>query len=144
MPTSIGRYIADIRNEKGISQRELAEKSGISNTEVSRLENGKRINPSPATLKAIANALEISYADLMKAAGYIEEAHEEDKFYELVFRDANNAIVDVVRGVKEMFRRDEDWANIAYRVTRELDEGDRAIIKDMTLSYLKNKGVLRK
>lgn len=139
MPVTIGKYLADLRAEKGISQRELAEKSGISNTEISRLESGKRVNPSPATLKAIAEAFGVEYSDLMKAAGYIEEVHEEDSFYELVFRDETGEIVDIKRGVKEMFRRDEAWANVAYRVSRELSDNDRAVLKDITLSFLKNK-----
>jgi len=43
MAVNIGKYIADLRTEKGMSQRELAERSGLSNTEISRLESGKRM-----------------------------------------------------------------------------------------------------
>ena len=139
MVISIGKYIADLRLERGMSQRELAEKSGLSNTEISRLENGKRVKPSPATLRGISEALGVEYSDLMKAAGYIEEVHTEDSFYELVFRDEHGDIVDIKRGVKEMFRRDEDWANMAYRVSRELSDSDRALLKDLTMSFTKNK-----
>lgn len=139
MPTNIGSYIAQLRAEKKMSQRDLAEKSKISNTEISRIEAGKRNNPTPATLRALAEALNVEYSDLMKIAGYIEEVHENDKFYELVFKDESGEIVDVKRGVKDMFRKDEDWANVAYRVSRELTEEDRAILKDMALSFLKNK-----
>ena len=138
MLISIGKYVADLRSEKGISQRELAEKSGLSSTEISRIENGKRAKPTPATLKALACALEADYSDLMKVAGYIEEVNEEDGFFEQVFRDAeDNAIVDVKRGVKEMFRRDGDWANMAFRVSRELSEPDLELLKDIASSFLK-------
>ncbi|MDJ0304749.1 helix-turn-helix domain-containing protein [Dehalobacter sp.] len=139
MPTNIGSYIAQLRAEKKISQRELSDRSGISNTEISRIEAGKRNNPTPATLRALSEALNIEYSDLMKVAGYIEEIHETDKFYELVFKDENGEIVDIKRGVKDMFRKDEDWANVAYRVSRELTDEDRSILKDMALSFLKNK-----
>lgn len=139
MPTNIGSYIAQLRAEKKMSQRDLAEKSKISNTEISRIEAGKRSNPTPATLRALAEALNVEYSDLMKIAGYIEEIHENDKFYELVFKDENGEVVDIKRGVKDMFRKDEDWANVAYRVSRDLTEEDRAILKDMALSFLKNK-----
>lgn len=139
MPTNIGSYIADLRKEKNWSQRELSEKSGISNTEISRIEAGKRTNPTPSTLRALADALQVEYRDLMKLAGYIEEVHDKDKFYELVFKDSDGNVVDVKRGVKEMFRRDEDWANVAYRVSRELSDADREILKDMAKKFLELK-----
>jgi len=139
MTMTIGLYIANLRAEKGWSQRKLSEKSKISYTDISRIESGKRKNPTPATLRALAESLDIEYRDLMKAAGYLEEAHEKDKFYELVFKDGDGNVVDVKRGVKEMFRRDKDWANVAYRISKELEDSDREILKDMALSFLKNK-----
>ncbi len=139
MPTDIGTYLADLRAEKKWSQRELAEKSGISNTEISRIESGKRTNPTPSTLRALADALQVEYRDLMKLAGYIEEVHDQDKFYELVFKDSDGHVVDARLGVKEMFRRDEEWANVAYRVARELSDEDRELFKDMAKKYLEYK-----
>lgn len=139
MPTEIGTYIANLRTEKKWSQRELAERSGISNTEISRLEAGKRTSPTPATLRALADALQTEYRDLMKLAGYIEEVHDKDKFFELVFKDSNDNVVDVRRGVKEMFRRDEEWANVAYRVSKELTDEDREILKGMAEKFLELK-----
>ena len=139
MAIEIGAYIADLRNEKKWSQRELAEKSGISNTEISRIEAGKRTKPTPATLRALSDALQVEYSDLMKSAGYIEEVHDKDKFYELVFRDSDGTVVDVKRGLKEMFRRDQDWANVAYRVSRELTDEDRELLKSMAQNFLEHK-----
>ncbi len=137
---TLGTYLMMLRNEKGLSQRELAERSGVSNTELSRIEAGKRQKPSPVILRAVANALSADYTDLMKIAGYIEETHEEDQFYELVFKDEETGeVVDVVRGVKEMFRKDAVWANVAYRVSHELSDDDRRVLTEMTLTYLKSK-----
>ena len=137
---TLGTYLMMLRNEKGLSQRELAERSGVSNAELSRIEAGKRQKPSPVILRAVANALSADYTDLMKIAGYIEETHEEDQFYELVFKDEETGeVVDVVRGVKEMFRKDAMWANVAYRVSHELSDDDRRVLTEMTLTYLKSK-----
>lgn len=44
------------RKEAGLTQAELSEKTGISQADISRLENGSR-NPSIALLKRIAKAL---------------------------------------------------------------------------------------
>lgn len=53
----IGQTIRRIRNEKKLSQRQLAELSGISNTYLSDIEIG-RTNPSLKTLNKLAEALE--------------------------------------------------------------------------------------
>lgn len=139
MAISIGTYITNLRTEKGLSMRELATKANISVAEISRVESGKRLKPAPASLKAIAAALNADYSDLMKVAGYVEDETDDEGIYEKVFRDENGEIVDVVRGVKEMLRRDETWANAAYRVSRELSPEDRKILTEMAMSFLKNK-----
>lgn len=137
---TLGAYLIQLRNEKNYSQRDLAEKCGVSGAEISRIESGKRQKPSPTVLKAMAQALGVEYSDLMKLAGYVEEKHEEDKIYELVFKDDENGeIVDVIRGVKEMFRKDATWANVAYRVSHELNDEDRRILTEMTKTYLEQK-----
>lgn len=140
MSTEVGKYIADLRTEKKWSQRELADKSGISNAEISRLESGKRAKPNPATLHALADALRTEYRYLMKLAGYIEEVHDyHDKFFELVFKDSSGNVVDVRRGVKEMFRPDEDQTNFTYCGSKELTDNDHAILKGMAEKFLELK-----
>lgn len=67
----VHEYIKKLREEKGLTQRRLAQLSGISNTEISRIEKGERQQPSPVTLKKIAPHLGVSYTDLMVLAGYL-------------------------------------------------------------------------
>ena len=134
---TLGEYLVQARAERGWSQRDLAEQARISPAEVSRVESGYRRKPSPAVLRAMADALVISYPYLMQLAGYIEETHEEEAAFEQVFRDEETGeIVDVVRGAKEMISKDAAWANAAYRVSRELSDQDRRILTEMTLTYL--------
>ena len=52
----ITRAILEARLREGLTQNELSEKSGISQADISRLENGTR-NPSLALLKRLAEAL---------------------------------------------------------------------------------------
>jgi transcriptional regulator with XRE-family HTH domain len=68
---SAGEYIKKKRLEKGMSQRQLSVVSGVSNSEISRIEAGKRQNPSPPVLRAIAKALDIPYEELLAEAGYL-------------------------------------------------------------------------
>lgn len=70
--SDLGKFIAEHREAKNLSRRKLAELANISHTEIHRLENGERKNPSPPVLKAIANALGVTYDEIMKAAGYMD------------------------------------------------------------------------
>lgn len=144
MSTKLGDWIARIRHEMNLSQRQLADKAGISNTEVWRLESGERKNPSPATLKALAPHLGVSYEEIMAKAGYIEETVERSGYTEQIYRDENGNIVDVGRRVKVMYEKDSDWANLAYRVsTSDLTQAELDLIKAQTRylleQFLRNK-----
>lgn len=66
-----GDYLRRLRKERNLSINELAEKSGISNAQISRLENGERGIPKPETIQKIAEALEVPYEEMMVVAGYI-------------------------------------------------------------------------
>lgn len=67
---SLGEMIKDRRLSKGWSKRALAEKAGISHSEVHRIESGERTNPSVPVLNALAEALGIPKDDLLLVAGY--------------------------------------------------------------------------
>ena len=54
---NIKRAILDARIRAGMTQMELAEKSGISQADICRLEKGTR-NPSIALLKRLAEAMD--------------------------------------------------------------------------------------
>ena len=59
MGASIGENIRRIRIRKGLSQKELAEKAGMSNVLLNNYEHGLR-NPKAETLQRIAQALGVS------------------------------------------------------------------------------------
>lgn len=75
-------YIKQLRIEKEYSQRKLAELCGISNTEISRIENGSRIEPSPIVLIKIAKCLNINYMDLYLKAGFVDKETVHKWIYE--------------------------------------------------------------
>jgi transcriptional regulator with XRE-family HTH domain len=60
----VGRNAARIRKEKGMTQEELAERSGLSQQYLSGLEQGRR-NPTIVTLYEIANALGVTQVELV-------------------------------------------------------------------------------
>ncbi len=77
--SELGSYIRTKRQEKGLSIRRLAELAEISHTEIKRIEDGIRKQPSPQVLRSIATALGVSYEELMAAAGYIDEPNVKDE-----------------------------------------------------------------
>lgn len=68
--SSIGEFIKERRLAKELSKRALAEKAGISHSEVHRIENGERVNPSVPVLNALAEALGVPKDDILRLAGY--------------------------------------------------------------------------
>ena len=56
--------IAEVRRSKGISQEELAIKSGVSRSIISNLETGAADVTTTGTLEKIASALEVKVTDL--------------------------------------------------------------------------------
>lgn len=138
----LGSYIAQVRNERGYTLRDLANACGVSAAEICRVESGKRKNASPATLRAIADALVISYPYLLQLAGYMEDSGEPaaEPIPDQVFRDGDTGrIVDAATGAREMMENDSVWANTAYRVSRELSPEDRRLLNEMALAFLKRK-----
>lgn len=142
--TILGTYIEEKREARALSVRQLSEKSGISHTEIHRLENGERKSPSPHLLKALAPQLGVTYEEIMQKAGYLEEVIEHEGFTENVYRDAEGNLVDIYRQARQMYDKDNKWANLAFRVTAaDLSDTELEIIKTQTESlleqFLKNK-----
>lgn len=65
------QYIKRQRESQKLSLRDLAAKTGIHNGTLSRLEQGKIATSKPATLKALALALNVPLADMFAMANYI-------------------------------------------------------------------------
>lgn len=61
----VGRNIVKIRKRQGMTQEQLAEKSGFSQQYLSGLEQGHR-NPTVVTVYEIALALDVSHMDLLR------------------------------------------------------------------------------
>ena len=61
----VGRNLARIRNDKGLTQEALAERSGFSQQYLSGLEQGRR-NPTIVTIYELAQALGVDHLDLLR------------------------------------------------------------------------------
>jgi len=63
----VGRNFVRLRHEKGLTQEQVEERSGLSQQYISGLENGHR-NPSVVTLYHLATALGVTLVELVQPA----------------------------------------------------------------------------
>lgn len=61
----VGSNMARIRKEKGFTQEQLAERSGLTQQYISGIENGQR-NPTIVVIHDLAVALGVSHLDLLQ------------------------------------------------------------------------------
>ena len=61
----IGRRVRELRNQKGWTQEQLEEHSGLDRTYISDIERGVR-NPSVKSIEKIAKALKVKASEIFK------------------------------------------------------------------------------
>jgi transcriptional regulator with XRE-family HTH domain len=70
-----GERLRQLREEKGLSMRQLAERSGVDVGVVSRVERGQYKPPKIGTIEKLARALDLSEAEkeeLLRLSGRLE------------------------------------------------------------------------
>jgi transcriptional regulator with XRE-family HTH domain len=60
---ALGRAVRAIRDEQGLSQPQVAQASGLQQTWISHIENGRR-NPSWSNLGRLADGLGVTVAEI--------------------------------------------------------------------------------
>ena len=61
----MAKRLKTLRERRGMTQEQLAEKSGVSRTYLARLETGRQ-DPTLSTLEKLATALKVDVAKLLK------------------------------------------------------------------------------
>ncbi|MDE6733522.1 MAG: helix-turn-helix domain-containing protein [Oscillospiraceae bacterium] len=90
-----GRFIAELRGELGLTQRELAEKIGVTDKAVSKWERGRGF-PDVAILETLSKELGVSIAELISGERATPETAAEQ---------SNSALVETLLYVKRMSRK---------------------------------------
>ena len=67
----LGSWVRSTRMAQGLSQREFAERAGISQSYVSDIELERGVHPSLGTLDRLAAGLGATRTDVLRAAGYL-------------------------------------------------------------------------
>lgn len=103
----IGKFIADMRKEKKITQSELAEKLGVTDRSVSNWENGKNM-PDLSLFKPLCDELGITINDLMSG-----EIVDNKKYNEKLEEN----IINTIDYIDKKNTKNEDKKNITFLVT---------------------------
>ena len=70
---TLGSVIKGKRERLGMSQRQLAKQTGLSNSTVSRFENDDYSGATPFALRKIAGILSVDYHYLLALSGFLED-----------------------------------------------------------------------
>lgn len=90
-----GLFIAELRGERGLTQRELAEKIGVTDKAVSKWERGRGF-PDVAILETLSKELGVSVTELMSG---------ERSTPETAAAQSDSAIVETLKYIKQMSRK---------------------------------------
>lgn len=95
MDVAIGQRLKELRKQAGLTQAQLGELVGFHPQYISRIERGQQ-HPSWRFLAACANAIQCSLTELLRLAGYVEEATVADDFcYDLAQNPEFLALFDL-------------------------------------------------
>lgn len=93
---TLGEYIKELRRQRHLTQRQLAEKAGVDFSYLSKIENNRlEHTPSIKTLQDLARILEVDELELMELANKVPpvlEAIARDKDAMRFFRRATETI----------------------------------------------------
>ena len=71
--SSLGHNLKELRHKQSLNQKDLSDRSGVSQATISRIETG-RVQPRSSALKSIADCLNVSTDDLMDDNGHSTQA----------------------------------------------------------------------
>lgn len=90
-----GRFLKQLREEKGVSLVDVEKALGISNAYLSQLETGTRRRlPSPERLRLLADYYNVTVQELLEAAGYLEEKDIEETYEQKIEKSFMHIIND--------------------------------------------------
>ena len=81
----IGKFLAELRREKNLTQDELGEKIGVTNKTVSRWENGNYL-PPVEILQILSEFYKITINELL-SGGHLDEKHYKENAEEYIVTD---------------------------------------------------------
>ncbi len=113
---SFGQRIKELRRQRNLTQRQLAEQTGVDFTYLSKIENDRlEHTPSIRTIQDLARALETDELELMELANKLPP------LLEAIARDKE--ALRFFRRVSEMVKTPEEWRELHAFLDRHEQRG---------------------
>ena len=122
--SGLGAEIRRLRHARGWTQDQLAEASGVGQSTISALENGRQDQTSLEYLQRLARAFQVSINVFLRAAGIMDGEEEELTSREAVFRD----ITTLLRQLAPAETIDELEALREGEAPEDYEEAVRALV----------------
>ena len=74
---SLGRNLKELRQKQSLNQKDLSDRSGVSQATISRIETGRVRQPGSSALKNLADALGVSADSLMDDTAHLARVHKD-------------------------------------------------------------------
>ena len=122
---ALGEWIKSTRLAQGVSQREIADRAGLSRSYVCDIEHGRSSKPSFECLERIAKALGVDRTDVLRMAGILDpvKAPEEnirERKHLSVYQSLNEANRTAVEAfARYLLSQEQHWVQV------KLVDGDR-------------------
>lgn len=123
----LSRLVKDGRKKYHLTQTELAQRTGLTAAEISRIESGTILKPSPRILKALSPYTGISYPDLLFYTGYSGNT-DEPEYYDLM---GNPISSDAI--MNDIYSADADLLSLLKGIDSFTSYEDRDLLKVLLL-----------
>lgn len=137
----IGENIKKIRIEKGISRKSLSEDLNVSESTISRYENGKR-KPSIETLNKIADVLGVTINDLVGSKKTLTQQLIEEALKALTIDELSKEINVPVKEIESMLNNKivsmGSWKKLLKYCGATPEQESEIFIKDMYINAIYN------
>lgn len=98
---TVGENIKRLRKEKGLTQKQLSELSGINEAQIRRYElGGKNANPKIETIEKIAKALDAGLYEILESI-YISDYEKTEEYKKHAQR--HNSLIGIISILNELY-----------------------------------------
>lgn len=115
------------RQKNQLTQTELAQRTGVTTAEVSRIESGAIRKPSKKVLKALSPYIGISYSILLFYVGYNENMDE------LEYYDSRGSLIPYEDIISDIYSADADLLGLLKNVDTFTSLEDMKLLKILLL-----------
>jgi len=108
---TFGLTLRDLRRRAGLSQRELAERTGLDFSYISKVENGRLPPPAADTVVSICRVLEVPIEDLLALTGKIPSEVQQTL-------STNKGAQRFMREAHHLGLTEEEWGRMSETLRR--------------------------